>query len=207
MSHGTLRRGRLVDGQPLVVVVVKSVQGIGIVGHHFKQCLVLVVAEQGLVLDGATQHAHQGTHLGQLVAAQPLVHRIAMNQILLEYPASPLPKTHTAHALDSITDRDNHIQVIECYRLLNAINTQKMRVVISWHLVVRKNIVDMLAYGLLVTIKQCGHLVGAQPHRVVLHAHVNLCLAVFGLIDEDLAVARCDLLHLGHCRMVIALKL
>lgn len=49
-----------------------------------------------------------------------------------------------------------------------------MRVVLLHQFLFLENIVDMLPYSLLVTVKQRGHLVNTEPYRLVLQLHIKL---------------------------------
>lgn len=49
-----------------------------------------------------------------------------------------------------------------------------MRVVLLHQFLFLENIVDMLPYSLLVTVKQRGHLVSTEPYRLVLQLHIKL---------------------------------
>ena len=72
--------GGLVDGQALVVVVVERVEGVGIVGDHLEQGVGLIGRENGLVLNGAPQHAHQLAQLANLLFVDALVDGIAFDE-------------------------------------------------------------------------------------------------------------------------------
>ena len=43
----------------------------------------------------------------------------------------------------------------------------------------------MFANRLLITPKQNSHLVRTEPHGLILHTDINLCLSVLGLVYDD----------------------
>ena len=192
LHHGVLVCGverlflrSIVDGQPLVVVVVERVEGVCVVHHHVQQVLTLNGVGHLLVRDGSSHHLHQLAQLAYLLLSYAVVDGKALDEVLLQYLPCPDTEIRTAFTLHAIANGDDDIEAIISNRLLHSINTQKMRVVILGDFFLFKHIINMFTNCLSIPVEQHSHLIGTKPHRLTLNPHVNLRLSVLRLIDDD----------------------
>lgn len=51
--------------------------------------------------------------LGDLLTANPVVDGIALDEVVLQDMVGPLAKLHTTFRINTIADRDDHVQIIE----------------------------------------------------------------------------------------------
>ena len=190
----SLFRGGLGYAQPLIVVIVKHIEGIGIVHHHIKECTALIRRRNSLLPDGSAHHLHQLAKLRNLLFTDSLIHRISLDEILLENGIRPLAETHTPHRIDTITNRDNHIKIIirnRSYYLSIAFRTNLCIFCTSClflqfsYLV---NVPNMAHNYSSVRLKQFRHLRLRKPHGFPFQLDIKLCLSIFTLINNYFVV-------------------
>ena len=101
--------GGFLDSQSLIVVIIKGVEGIGIIRYDLKQGIRLIVRQHRLVLNGTSQHTHQLAQLSYLLLADALVDDVAFNEIFLQHSIGPLTESYATLGIDTISNRNNHI--------------------------------------------------------------------------------------------------
>ena len=90
--------------------------------------------------------------------------------------------------IDSVTDGDDHIQVVEGDGLLDAINVHFLHAVLSGKLTVVKNILDVAAQVGLFFIKKKSDLTDGQPDRVILDHGFDGSAFFRGTVDQKLEI-------------------
>ena len=93
---------RFANAQPLIVIVVKGVECIGVVNDNLEECIALIGGRHRLLLQGTAQHLHQLPELGNLLFAYAFVHGIALDEILLQHAICPLAEAYTSLAMHAI---------------------------------------------------------------------------------------------------------
>src|SRR5574344_33238 len=103
--------GRLVYSQSLVIIVVESIQSVGVIRHHLEEGIRLVVRQQRLILNGSTKHSHKLAQLSYLLLTDALVDSIAFYEIFFQYTICPFAELYTSFAFNAIADRCDHFKV------------------------------------------------------------------------------------------------
>ena len=186
----------LSHSQSLIVVIIKCVKGVGIIHHNIKQGLILIVLLYLLVLDSTSYHLHQLAQIGNLLTTNLLVDGIAFYEIFLQDAVGPFTKLNTTITFHSITNRSNHFEI----EILNIVSLgftlycamlSGIRKFCDNHFIGQfffKSIVDVLAYRLIVTTKQCCQLLASHPDHPIIQLHIKLDCIILVFVNYNTVI-------------------
>ena len=168
------------EPHPLVIVVVEDIQRPGVIRDHAQQRLGLVGGD----IVPIKHLADDAQRLFQFLQA-PLVHRVALQQVVAQDPRSPDAELRAAFRVHPIADGEDRVEVevLDLVRLsVGGSCCKKCNNCLVVDLPFPKDIPQVPGNHRLIALEQGGYLVEIQPEALALEPDIQLDCAILPLI-------------------------
>lgn len=120
---------------------------------------------------------------------QPLVvHREAFDHILFQPLGGPTAEMGAPKGFYAISDRDNHIEIVQLDRSIGICNVQILHIAFLVQFAFLEYIIDMLGNNTSFSLKKFADLCLRQPNGIAIEIDLYSGYPIFRLVDDNIII-------------------